>query len=52
MKRTAWRWLGTGVHGQSNPGYAEVPDAVGIFAKVAKSARLAHTMLAPGAMLD
>ena len=39
-------------YGNAGQGYAEVPDAIGVFVKTAKAARLAHTVLAPGATLD
>src|SRR5262249_49299976 len=39
-------------YGQSNPGYAEVPYAVGVCARAAKAAGLGHAVLAPGATLD
>ena len=39
-------------YGNSGQGYAEVPDALGVFVKAAKAAGLAYTVLAPGATLD
>ncbi|HZX43043.1 MAG TPA: MBL fold metallo-hydrolase [Myxococcaceae bacterium] len=39
-------------YGNAGPGYAEVPDAIGVFVKAAKAAGLAHTVLAAGATLD
>jgi L-ascorbate metabolism protein UlaG (beta-lactamase superfamily) len=39
-------------YGNTGQGYAEVPDAIGAFAKAAKAAGVAYTVLAPGATLD
>jgi len=39
-------------YGNAGQGYAEVPDAIGVFVRTAKAAGLAHTVLAPGATLD
>jgi L-ascorbate metabolism protein UlaG (beta-lactamase superfamily) len=39
-------------YGGGSQGYAEVPDAIGVFVKAARAAGLAHTVLAPGATLD